>query len=229
MKGSLFFVVNEEFDITINDNLKKMSCFTMWDPGLKKYVYVFPLCKLNDVIALTGKEIDFLHQEGEALNLLKHIPSSKTTVEMERYKGEGYVYIQKFPNIFIVSFPMRKKETKTTVPNETVQITWDVLKEFEIGKPISTPKISEEWCKKLKITRFYEEKMKHMDEISRYDINKFFRETGSFDNSKFTGTRKWYLIFYGTLKVLQHYGVIEHHKHGTVERLKDNFEIDSLL
>jgi hypothetical protein len=51
-------------------------------------------------------------------------------------------------------------------------------------------------------------------------IDRFNRQTGSFDFSKFFGCRKDYFrLFYYPMKILENQGKIKHHKKGMIEKL----------
>lgn len=206
MQSKLSFIINSYFDLTINDQLKQLALFKMWDAGLQKYLFCFPLDKLNEVIALTGKEIDFDGEKQEILNLIQHTPSLKEELTTERYKGKGYLYIQRFPKLYIVKTMQRKQEVTTTIPAEIVDNMWQVVKSLDRDKKYETRVVAENQLKRLKIDRYH-------------------KESGYFQFNKLFGERCDYFKFvYYPLKILQHYQLINYHKQGFVERIKEIWE-----
>ena len=205
LNPKLFFAIDLKFDLTANEQLKELSALKMWDRGLEKYFYVFSIESLNEVIALTGKEISFEEQKKEIINLIQYCPSLKQEIITKKYKGEGYLYIQRFPKIFRVKTVMRKQEQVFDIPVETVKATWRALLRYPAHFKIKSKKLAERWCEELKITRFN-------------------RQTGSFDGDKCYGQRKTYFLYYYSLKVLQELGLINYSKNGIVERIKDKWE-----
>src|SRR3990167_4984739 len=200
MKPKLFFGVSLGFDLTTNEQLKNMAALSYWDAGLQKRLYVFPATELDRVIALTGKVFDFGEQKAELINLMHHAPGLKEEIEQNRWKGEGYVLVQEFPKIFIVTTVIRKKPAKFQIPIETVQDAWRAAKTLQKGKTARSKDLAEKWCRGLGITRFH-------------------RATGSWDGDKLYGSRKEYFLWYYGLKVLEHYGLISYSKSGLVVRL----------
>lgn len=91
LNPKLFFVIDLRFNLTTNEQLKELSALKMWDSGLQKYFYVFPIEKLSEVIALTGIEVNFEEQKKEIINLIQYCPSLKQEMTTEKYKGEGYL------------------------------------------------------------------------------------------------------------------------------------------
>lgn len=213
MQVKLFFGINFEFDISSNKPLLDLSCLRVWDKSLKKYFYVFPVSKLNEVIGLTGKAIDFEDERESLSNLIQHTSLLKKEVIVPKYKGEGYLYIQKFPKLFIITFPMRKKPEKKKIPLEMVLACWKSIKKRPVNLAFKSSSLYKDFFNELGITRF-----------NRTD-------TGTFDNDKLFGTRKivGYFGFYFSLKVLESEKVISYEKSGVVTRLKDKWEYQGVI
>ena len=210
MKPKLFFGLSLEFDITLNEQLKALSGLNFWDPGLQKRLYVFPADTLDKVIALVGKEFDFEGQRTELLNFLQHAPGLKEEISLGRWKGEGYVQVQEFPKLFIVNTIIRKKPQTFKIPVETVEAAWRAVKTLKNGQTRRSKDLAEKWCLEIGITRFH-------------------RQTGNWDGDKLYGSRHDYFRWYYSLKVLEHYGLIDYSKSGFVERLKDSWEFQERI
>ncbi len=207
MQAKLFFGINLGYNQTLNEQLKELSSLKFWDKGLQKYVYIFSLNKLNEVIALTGKEIDFEHEKDEIVNLVHHTPTLKEEIITDKYKGQGFLYIQKFPKIYIVKTVMRKEEQTFKIPVETVQAAWRAIsKNLKIDEVKKSKDLAEFWCDELKIDRFH-------------------RQSGSFDSDKMYGTRQIYFKWYYSLKILEKSNVIKYLKSGLVKRISEKWEM----
>ena len=198
------------WDTTINEQLKNLAAVSYWDPGRQKRMYIFPAAELNKIIALIGKEFNFEEQKVEIFNILQHAPGLKEEIGLGRWKGEGYTHVQEFPKLFIISTIIRKKAQTFKIPIETVEAAWKAIKTLEKGKSKSSKDLAEKWCKEMGITRFH-------------------RQTGSWDGDKMYGDRDFYFKFYYSLKVLQHYGLIEYTKAGMVSKLKDLWEFQGKI
>ena len=207
----LFFGIDLKFDLTLNEVLQNLSALKVWDKGLQKYLYIFPIEKLDEVIALTGKQISFEDEKEEIINIIHHSPSLKEEMVTEKFKGKGFVYIQKFPKMFRVKTVMRKEEQTFDIPIETVIKMWSSIKKFKLNEKIRTSDVAEE-------------------QIKRLGINRYHKETGYFQFNKLFGSRHdyFYLIYY-PLKVLQHYRVIKYYKEGAIERIADKWELEGGL
>ena len=205
MKPKLFFGTNLKFDLTLNQQLASLSSLKFYDVGLKEYVYIFPADALDRVITLVGKEFDFDEQKAELINIIQHAPGLKEEIELGQWKGEGYVQVQAFPKLFIVSTVIRKKPQNFKIPVETVEAAWKAVKTLKRGECRKSKDLAEKWCNVLGITRFH-------------------RQTGSWDGDKLYGCREDYFKWYFSLKVLEHYGLIDYSKSGVVSRIKDSWE-----
>lgn len=210
MKPKLFFGLSLGFDVTTNEQLKNLAALSYWDTGLQKRVYIFPADALNKVVALVGKEFDFEGQKVELINFMQHAPGLTEDIRLDRWKGEGYIQVQEFPKLFIVSTIIRKKPENFKIALETVGAAWKAVKTLQKGKTRKSKDLAEEWCKELKITRFH-------------------RQTGSWDGDKLYGSREEYFRWYYSLKVLQHYGLIDYSKSGFVTRVKDSWELQGKI
>jgi len=212
MKSSLFFGVNLKFDLSINVMLKGVATFSMWDPGLKRYLFIFPINKLDEVIKVTGQDVNFDDEKDNILEILQHSPTLKKDVELDKYKTTGYLHIQRFPKLFIINTVISKKDRTFKIPLESAKAAWRAVRYYQIGVPVhAKKKLSEKWCKEMGITRF-----------NRPD-------SGSYDSNKFSGTRKDYFKFYYPLKILQSDKAISYSKTGMVTRLKESWEYDGIL
>lgn len=207
MKSKLLFAIDLRFDLTINEQLKELSVIKMWDTGLKKYLYVFPANELDKVIRLTGQDINFEDEAPNILNIIQHSPTLSKEVNVEKYKGRGFVNVLRFPKLFIVKTIINKQKEEFRIPLETVKSMWQACKEIPMNKPVPSKKIAEKWAKVMGITRFN-------------------RQTTSFDADKLYGTRSktGYFLFYYALKVLHSEGVIHYKQSRYVTRLKDKWE-----
>jgi len=202
----LFFGLSLEYDVTKNEQLKKLSALRFWDKGNKEYVYIFNISRLREVIALLSKEVSFEGQASNIEEVLEHCPNIKYKVQLPGYKGEGETEVvwEEGPNVFIVSQYQRKKKVSFTVPLETVVVAWDVCKALGEEKRLSK-ELAEFWCLKLGIKRFH-------------------KETGSWQGDKMYGSRKVYMHWYCSLKILQHFNLIEYSKRGYISKLKECWE-----
>lgn len=210
MKPKLFFGLSLGFDITTNAQLKSLAALSYWDPGLQNRLYIFPADVLDKVIALVGQDFDFRDQKDELMDFMQHAPGLKEDIKLMQWKGTGYIQVQEFPKIFIVSTVIRKKEERFKIPVETVEAAWKVVKILDKGKSKKSKDLAEGWCKELGITRFH-------------------RQTGSWDGDKLYGSREEYFRWYYSLKVLQHYGLIDYSKSGMVTRVKDVWEFQGKI
>lgn len=205
MKSKLYFAVDICFDVTVNEQLKELSALKIWDTGLKKYLYVFPANELDKVIRLTGRDINFEDEVPNILNIIQHSPTLSKKIDVEKYKGHGFVNILRFPKLFIIKTVMRKQPQEFKIPLETVKACWRAVKKGPIRKLVKSKLLAEKWCKEMGITRYN-------------------RQSGLFDGDKMYGDRITYFKYYYSLKVLEDFGLISYSKAGYVTRLKDKWE-----
>ena len=208
MKTKILFAIDLKFDLTINEQLKELSVFRLWDKGIGKYFYSFDIKDLDKVIRLTGKDIEFDEHKEDILNILQHTPTLKKDIGVDRWKGKGYLKIEKFTKLFIVHNIVSKRPKKTSIPLESVKAAWRAVKKLPLDKSTPFKNISEKYCNEIGIAQ------------------RFTRETGSFDSHKFFGMREdtAYFTYNLCMKILQSEGVIDYAKSGHVTRLKDKWE-----
>ena len=209
MKANLFFGINLDFDVTINSILADMAVLKVWDKGLQKYLYIFPIKDMGKVISISGRSIDLEYHKEDILNMVQYAPSLKSTIGLEKYKGKGFLNIQKFPKVYSISTIINKKQRVFMLPIEVVETTWRAIKELPIGRYTKSKKIAEEWCKEMGYERY-------------------FRKTGTFDGDKLYGDRDVYFRYYYSLKVLEYEGVIEYTKQGYVSRRGDVWNVEGV-
>lgn len=208
MKTELLFQLDLKWDNTTYKPLKELVIREFYDYDLKRYIWVFKVKDLKKVLAIIGKEIEI--NKEELIPLIKRCPYIIEKFEIGKYKGTGLLEVTEFPNLFMIDTIINKKKVTKRIPKETVDKLWKVVRKQPLNKPIKTNTVAENYCNEMGITRFN-------------------RESGSYDFAKFFGNRQDYFQFYYSLKVLEHYCVIEHHKYGAVERLKNNWEIEKKL
>jgi hypothetical protein len=201
----LFFALTHKYDLTRNENLKGLSVFRFWDSGKKHYVYVFAVSKLKEVISVLGKDIEF--SEDELNSCISHCPNLKKYVNLKEYKGKGKFEVTAFPKLFIVNTVIGKQDVTEKIPVETVDKVWNLMLEFDLDQWISFEPFTEKICKLFK-------------------LNRFFRQTGSYDKQKFFGSRRqgYFPYYYYPVKILEYYGVVEYHKKGMVRRVAEYWE-----
>jgi len=163
---------------------------------------------MDKVIALTRIKVDLSEQKDEILNLVDRCPPLKQKLMTEKFKGKGFLHIQRFPKIFRVRTVISKEEKVFDIPVETVQAAWRAILQYPLNQPHKSKAIAEKWCKEMGITRFN-------------------RQSGSFDGDKMYGMRSVYFQFYYSLKILEHLELINYHKNGMVERIKNEWVVQS--
>lgn len=197
---NLLFAVSHKYDMTKNDNLAKLSIFKFWDTGKKAYFYLFRVGDIKEVFALLGKDIEFI--ETELRDLITHCPNLKQDITLKPYKGVGKFEVTAYPKIYRIKTIQNKEEVIKDVPVETVEKVWEVIEKFELGEWVPFAKVSEKICKK-------------------FEMERFFRKTGSFDKQKFFGARSegYFSHYYYPIKILEWEKNIEYSKRGMVKRV----------
>jgi len=181
-----------------------------WDKERRKFTWIFPIGVYQYVTSVVGKTIKFNKEDVEVVNQKFHSEG----VQGEKWKGKGSFQLFEFPKIYqIIEFKKnnegKPQETKTDVDKENVKVAFEVLSEYPLGKYVKSRTIAANICFKLKIDRFN-------------------RETGSFDWAKFFGNRNDYFrYFYYPIKILDYKGVVAYHKRGMVKRMVDKFEVQT--
>lgn len=128
-------------------------------------------------------------------------------VEVPKWKGKDFVEIIDLPTTYKIIMHRKKEdgsveEVTHICDRETVKKVWAVISRKPLNKKIKTRTIAEGICQEFKIDRFN-------------------RETGSFDFAKLFGNRASYFKYvYYPLKVLAWQGRVRHYKKGYVERLR---------
>jgi len=211
MKTKLFFEIEKKYDRTTYPVLINLALKEYWDRKKKKYIWVFPIDKIGEVCAVLAKVIEFDKKELEQAVL--RCPGIKQEVKIGPTQGDGFIKIDTYPTYFLVTTVRERTIEKTKVPIETAKILWDVVSKQPLNKKILTHTVAKNFCEEMGITRFH-------------------RDSNSFDWAKYRGTRQYYLRFYATIKVLQHFGVVSHivaASQSGIEKLKNKWEIQKVL
>lgn len=201
--AELLFKIKIGWQQTVYDALYKIATYHKWEN--KEGVWVFKYVDLRQVESILGQTI-------EVPGLRDKFETEK--VKVPKFKGVDFVEIIEYPKIYQIvehrkverkedgEIKYINKELRHNLPKELVDKVWnDVIVHQPLNKPIKSSTIAEKICKALEIDRFN-------------------RETGSFDWAKFFGNRsQYYKYFYLPIKVLVWKGKIIHHKHGTIERI----------
>lgn len=181
----------------------------------KKYVWTFPVDKIKEVLAILGKPIQIKDEEAIIIN--KYASNRKQVIEQGPKQGEGFIHVSVSsdkPNYFVVTTVRERQPQNTYVAFETVNLLWRAIKKQPLGKRILTGTVAKNYCEELGIV----------------DFNTY--ENSRFNWKYFSGSRKHYLLFYSALKVLAHYGVIDHvveaSKSGVV-RKSDSWSVQTEL
>lgn len=154
---------------------------------LKKYVWTFPVTKLTEVLGVLGRPIKINDTDLEVLDI------KKKRLTTGPKQGEGFIKVKLHPtksDYFQVTTVRERKPQNTNVSFGTVKKLWEVIKKQPKDKKVLTGTVAKNYCHKMGVTGF--------------DLN------GVFSWKYFSGSRKHYLLFYAAVKVLCHYGVIEH-------------------
>jgi len=175
--------------------------------------WTFPVSKLDRVEALLGTPIEFKRDSVDIIE--KRAPQDRERVELEEFKGKSGITIIEQPTIFII-IQWRKVENK----EGKIEIK-EMRHELPLGNVTAVRQalslINESKFKDNKIScaRIADKTMQVLN------INRFNRETGSFDWAKFYGNRMDYHKYYNfPLKVLEYKKEILYHKNGKVTKLK---------
>lgn len=174
--------------------------------------WTFPVSKLDRVEAILGTPVEFRRESVDIIE--KRTPQIRERVELEEFKGKSGIIIIEQPTIFII-IQWRKVETK----DGKIEIK-EMRHELPLGNVTAVRQalalIDESRFKdgKISCARIAEKTMMVLN------INRFNRETGSFDWAKFYGNRSEYHTYYNfPLKVLEYKKEIIYHKNGKVTKL----------
>lgn len=213
------FSVDLPYEVTCYEPLKALAKNHEWMKSKKKTRWTFHLIHLPEVIALLGKPIEFSLDSKNMELILDHCPNLEEEIYMRRYKGKGNITVRRGQkalekdgpeiDVFIVTWQMRKKPSRHYIPIETVYRLWNVINRYDLNDEVPTHLCCEHYCKEMGIVRFNRAK------------------SGSFDFQKFFGDRKAYYKWYGAMKVLQHYRMVQHKRSGYIIRLAENLKFDS--
>lgn len=210
----LLFKLETEYLQTGYAELKRLCEKNIWYGG--KGLWWFKISDLERVEAILGKPIEFT--EENALKVLSHSPCKRLGISLPEFKGKSGIKIVEKANVYVLTTWSKKVtadgcgigvvENKYEVPNENVKMLKEVIMEINELQYKSCPwipvrSIGEKICKALNIDRFN-------------------RQTGSFDWEKFYGCRAsgYHPLLYFPLKVLVHQKYVEHRKDGMVRKLQ---------
>lgn len=210
MKATIAFKIETDYLKTGYDELIKLGC-CRWVKGAGVCVWLFPIESIEKVSAILGTPIEF---DGPGLEIIEaRMPLKRQKVEVPEFKGKGHMEVEEEigAGIYVIT-EYRKvekedgrieiEELKHEVPYENVAAMREVLSEIDENRykdgKIPGKYLAERVCRKL-------------------GINRFTRESGSFDWAKCMGNRKeYFFLYYYVLKVLDHLGEIHHTKNGKV-------------
>jgi hypothetical protein len=208
MKAKILFQISMGFDQTLKTMLEEESEYNYYDKTTHLYNYVFDISKLHKIINLVGV-IDFKDKETEIRELIKLCPPIFEKVTKEQWKSLGKLIITKCPKIFIVSEFVKDNEGKPKeinheIPIENVLMAWEVIKKQNLDVWVKTRTVAENICRLLGLQRF-------------------FRDSGTFDYEKFFGTRSdYFLYYYYPIVILRDFcKCINYHKSGKVMKISE--------
>lgn len=198
-KIGLFFKIVLPYRRTWYGALKDLGGY-YYKTRTGKLLWVFPITKLPDVIAVIGESVEI--NEEEAKIVLDYCPPLREKMKLEKVKGEGYVEIHELADVFRIYTVVGKEEQVYEIPKENVLVAWKVMLTHSKGEKVPSRKVAEEICRELGLWSFFRGQ--------RFNWEEFF---GS--------RREYYHYFYLPIKVLEQKGLIMHHKRGFVERISD--------
>ena len=216
MKAKILFEVSLKFDKTSYKPLMELARNEFYSKMDKNFKWVFELKDLPKVNAILGQGVEF--DKDEVKEIAIRTPGIKEKLIKKSVYGKGFIKIRLndpiSPTGYIVTTVRERKEENTEITFETVEALWNVIKKQPQYKKVLTHTVAENYCKELGYTRFNR------------------TSQGNFLWPFFRGERKYYLVFYSAIKVLQGLGVVDHviaaSKSG-ICRLKDKFEIQRKL
>jgi len=209
MKADLRFSMSLPYMITEYEALKKLAVGLI--STSEGYEWTFKVKDVEKVVKVLGKKVVF--DEQDAKTIKEYSPLVSQTVYQGAYKGAGkFEVVYRSPKLFIIETIINKKVVKKEVPVENIEVAWKVMKRYGFKRKIRSRTVAENIVGELGITRF----------------NRL--ESKSFDWEKFFGCRSDYFkYFYAPIKVLEAEGVIIHYKDGKVERITDNFSLQTQI
>lgn len=192
-QAQLCFKLELDYQTKLFKPLSELAVYHTYSKEDKVYNWVFPINKIKNVLAVLGHPFKFSEDD---ISLAKtYSDDKKQQIKKGAVYGEGFVSVKLHPskpNYFLVTTVRERQPENTTVSIDTVNALWRVIKKQPKEKKILTATVAKNYCKELGITDF--------------DVY----EHGEFNWKYFSGSRKYYLVFYAAIKVLQHYGVVEH-------------------
>jgi len=199
-KAKLLFVIPQEFDITTNEQLKKLGVFKLWDHGFKRNLFAFPFENLTKVKNLVGP-ISF--DEEEIKGVLRQTRQDIVGIEKDPWRGVSGYEILEFPKIYQI-----KQYQRATKGGKPTPRTYSVPKERVV-------EIWNEVILKLEKDKFVEGiGVVAMLSCKHFGLDRYFYDGGKFRKNAFYGSqtvmhsdyRKFYHL---PLVVLEEFGVIE--------------------
>lgn len=216
MNAHLCFTVFLQFQRTAFEELKQLGVCNAQGHGL--FAWTFPISALSCVKKILAGIVEF--DADEAKVVILNCPPLKELVNIDEWKGVDEVIVSRLPDAFKITSHRKIEsddgakvvEVVNIVPIESVQAAWNVVRQQPLHKSVSSRTVAENIVsEELGFTRFN-------------------RESGSFDWAKFFGNRREYMCyFYFPIKILSWYGVIIHHKRGSIERVCDKWSLQSTL
>ena len=211
MEGEILFGLELDFLTTQFQSLIKRAVYKYWDPNKKKYMWVFSVKDVEEISGILGKPITFEAQKNNIDKLIDLCPPLKERILMDRWKGKGEYSFVEEPEVFLVGEWQKNPRTGKpeqawiSIPKKNVLINWEVIKGYPKDQWVRIRTQAEHVCRRM-------------------GFDRVFRDSGTFDWSKFTGLhRKGHLPYvYYPVKVLAHLGVISYSKVGKLKSVSDN-------
>jgi len=213
MEGKLVCRLELDYINVAYPPLANLCVHKEYDKEKKKYIWDFYAKDLNGVVRILGKPITFENEAAQVEKIVGLCPPIKSKIEAERYKGIGETTFVEEPEIFLIGEWQKDpktgipKQSWQRIPKEMVLVNWGIVQEYPLNKWVKIKTQAEHVCRRL-------------------GFDKLFRDSGTFDWSKFSGLhRKGHLPYcYYPVKILARLGVIEYSKIGKLKRIKDKLE-----
>jgi len=208
------FALKLPFLTTEYEPLKAIRVHKFYNTDIKKWVWIFSIAVLDDVIRILGKPVEF--NKDSILKMQKYSPMLAQNIDNPaRKKGIGFFNVVEWedPDLFVIETVIDKKVTRIEVPKIAVRCAWDVMKQYPKGKEVKSSTVAGNILKKIGIDYFDVE----VD-------TKDGREEYKFDWKRFLGSRtEYFRYYYYVLKTLQGEGLINHGSK-SVSRIKDTWD-----
>lgn len=173
----------------------------------------------KDKISMTNEEliswVENLINKYQELEL-------KASVNLEKWKGDGCLEIQRYPNYFIVREPRKKENEKGgysidfishNIPLDDVLMVVKALNCLKINVKISTRKFANIWCVE--------------NDITKNDDGKDLFDKEGFIFPLVSGCRPTYFRLYYAIKICAHFGCLQYYKNGAIRKIKDKFDVQT--